>query len=245
MLFRSSADEDVKKSPPIGHWKRFDQSVRADVADAVHANFELAGTSSRRLAERVAAMLAGNRDGSPNGVALPKLRIDQPEAALKLIKPMEKPDGGGLFPRIVNSLRGSYGGILMVGVLTSLAGQQLISPYSVAAGVLLGLFTFREDRKNGRERGKAEASMAVAKLMDSVNFRVGDDLRTQLRTVHRGLRDHFTEINDQLLRAAADAVRAAVEAVQRGEQDNGRAAEVQNYLAELRQIRIRTTARQR
>lgn len=55
----------------------------------------------------------------------------------------------------------------------------------------------------------------------------------------------FTEVNDQLLRVAADAVRAAVEAVQRGDQDDGRAAEVQNYLAELRQIRVRTTVHRR
>lgn len=41
--------------------------------------------------------------------------------------------------------------------------------------------------------------MAVTKPIDSVNFR-GDDLRTQLRTVHRAMRDHFTAINDQLLR---------------------------------------------
>jgi hypothetical protein len=133
----------------------------------------------------------------------------------------------------------------MVGVLTSLAGLQLISVYSVGAGVLLGLFTFWEDRKNGRERGKAGATMAVSKLMDSVNFRVGDDLRTQLRAVHRAMRDHFTGINDQLLRAASDSVRAAVEAVQRGDQGNSRAGELQNYLAELRQIRVRATVRQR
>jgi hypothetical protein len=240
-----NAEKDIKKSDPIGRWKRFDQSVRADVADAVHANFALAGASSQRLAERVAAKLAGNRDGSPNGVILPKLWVEQPEAAMKLIKPMEKPEAGGLFARMVNSLRGSYGGILMVGVLTSLAGLQLISVYSVGAGVLLGLFTFWEDRKNGRERGKAGATMAVSKLMDSVNFRVGDDLRTQLRAVHRAMRDHFTGINDQLLRAASDSVRAAVEAVQRGDQGNSRAAELQNYLAELRQIRVRATVRQR
>jgi len=42
----------------------------------------------------------------------------------------------------VNSLRGSYGGVLMVGVLTSLAGLQLISVWSVGAGLLLGAFTF-------------------------------------------------------------------------------------------------------
>jgi hypothetical protein len=158
------------------------------------------------------------------------------------VKPMECPDSGGMFARVVNSVRGSYGGILMVGVLTSLAGLSLISVWSVTAGVLLGLFTFWEDRKNGKERGKAEAKMAVSKLMDSVNFRVGDELRAQLRAVHRTLRDHFTEINDQRLRAASDAVRAAVDAAQlNGGQRDTRLSQLQNYLAELRQLRIRAT----
>lgn len=233
------AEKEIKKANPTADWRRFDEAVRADVGEAVHANFALAGARSQRLAERVAAKLAGNRDGSARGVVMPELWVEHPEEAMRLIKPMEPPETGGMFARLVNSLRGSYGGILMVGVLTSLAGLQLISVWSVGAGLLLGAFTFWEDRKNARDRGKSEATMAVSKLMDSVNFRVGDELRTQLRAVHRSMRDHFTEINDQLLRAASDSVRAAVEAVQRGEQPDGRAAELQNNLAELRQLQVR------
>jgi hypothetical protein len=163
-----------------------------------------------------------------------------PDEALRRVKPMEPPNSGGGFARMVNSLRGSYGGVLMVGVLTSLAGLALISVWSVGAGVLLGLFTFWEDQKNGKERGKAEAKMAVSKMMDNVNFRVGDELRAQLRAVHRALRDHFTEVNDQRLRVAADAVRAAVDAAgANGGQRDVRLSQLQNYLAELRQVRIR------
>jgi hypothetical protein len=235
------AEEQIDKANPARDWKRFDEAVHGKVTDSVHANFELATEHSRRLASQVAAKLAGNSNGS--GVALPNLRFEDPDDALGRVKPMEKPEGGGMFARLINSLRGSYGGVLMVGVLTSLAGLSLISVWSVAAGVLLGAFTFWEDQKNGKERGKAEAKMAVSKLMDSVNFRVGDELRTQLRTMHRTLRDHFTEINDQRLRAASDAVRAAMDAPQ---QDNGqhdaRLSEVQNYLTELRQLRIQATA---
>jgi hypothetical protein len=82
--------------------------------------------------------------------------------------------------------------------------------------------------------------MAVSKLMDNVNFRVGDELRAQLRAVHRELRDHFTEINDQRLRTAAEAVRAAA-AVPNGGQRDARLSQLHNYLAELRQLRVRAT----
>ncbi|MGH3852692.1 MAG: hypothetical protein ACRDR6_04175 [Pseudonocardiaceae bacterium] len=236
------AEEDITQADPTRDWERFDGVVRGKVDEGVRANFQLATDRSRRLAGQVAATLAGNQDGSPTGVVLPDLRLEDPDDALRLVKPMARPEGGGVFARVVNSLRGSYGGILMVGVLTSLAGLSLISVWSVTAGGLLGLFTFWEDRKNGKERAKAEAKIAVSKLMDSVNFRVGDELRAQLRAVHRTLRDHFTEINDQRLRAASDAVRAAVDAAQLpGPQRDARLSQLESHLAELRQLRIHAT----
>jgi hypothetical protein len=236
------AEKSIGNGKPMRRWEEFDVWVRGKIEESVRANFQLARQRSQRLAEQVAGKLAGNPDGSPAGVALPAMRMVDPQDALRRLTPMEAPNSGGMFARVVNSVRGSYGGVLMVGVLTSLAGLSLISIWSVAAGVLLGLFTFWEDRKNGKERGRAEAKMAVAKLMDHVNFRVGDELRTQLRAVHRTLRDHFTEINDQRLRAASDAVRAAAENVQQGGgQQDARMAALQDHLAELRQLRIRTT----
>jgi hypothetical protein len=202
-------EEQIEKSGPGSSWKKFDQAVRAELNEAVRATFEEARRSARVLSDHVAAELAGNRDGSTKGVPAPKLSVPDPEEALRLIKPMNPPKGGDGFARFVNSIRGSYGGILMVGVLTSLAGLQLISPYSVAAGVALGLFTWWEDHKNSKERSKAQATTAVAKLVDKTNFRVGEELRTQLRLLHRTLRDHYTVINDRNLRAAAEAVNNA------------------------------------
>ncbi|MFN2535327.1 MAG: hypothetical protein ABR528_08750 [Pseudonocardiaceae bacterium] len=236
------AEEQITQANPVRQWPQFDKSMRGKVEDSVQANFQLAAKRSLVLAAQVAAKLAGNPDGSPTGVALPQLRIAGPDEALGRVKPMEPPNTGGGFARLVNSLRGSYGGILMVGVMTSLAGLALISVWSVAAGVLLGLFTFWEDRKNGHERGKAEAKMAVSKMIDNVNFRVGDELRAQLRAVHRALRDHFTEVNDQRLRTAADAVRAAAQTASANSgQRDPRLSQLHNYLAELRQLRIRAT----
>jgi len=237
------AEEQITTANPVRDWQRFDKSVRGKVEQSVQANFQLAAKRSLVLAAQVATKLAGNPDGSHTGVALPQVPVAGPDEALRRVTPMEPPNTGSWFARVVNSLRGSYGGILMVGVMTSLAGLALISVWSVGAGVLLGLFTFWEDHKNGKERGKAEAKMAVSKMMDNVNFRVGDELRAQLRAVHRALRDHFTEVNDQRLRTAADAVRAAADTASANSgQRDPRLSQLQNYLAELRQLRISATA---
>lgn len=139
---------------------------------------------------------------------MPTVEFVEPVEALRGLRPMERPSRGAVSARLVNGLRGCYGGILMVGVLTSLAGLKLISTWSVAAGVLLGAFTFWEDRRAGAERGRAEARIAVSRFMDAANFHVGEDLRTRLRAAHRTMRDHCTSLNDQRLRTAAEAVRS-------------------------------------
>jgi hypothetical protein len=234
------AEADIAKSDPVARWEQFDIWVRGRAEECVRANYQLTRERARQLAQRVAGALAGGSAGQPGGVGLPDLRVHNPEDALQRVIPMEPPESakGGVLARVVNSMRGSYGGILMVGVLTSLAGMVLINPWSIAAGLLLGAFTFWEDRKNGRERSKAEAKMAVSKLMDEVVFQVSDDSRTQLRRVHRTLRDHFTVINDQRLRAASDAVRTAADG---GSQADPRLVELQTHLSDLRQLRIRLT----
>ncbi len=232
-----SADEQIAQGDPFGDWPAFDASVHGEIREAVTADYQVFRGRADALATRVAAELTGAPDGSTAGVALPRIRVPDPQDALRRLVAMPPPEGGGsLLSRIVNSVRGSYGGILMVGVLTSLAGQSLISVYSVAAGVLLGVFTFFEDRRNSTERRRAEARVSAAKLLDAANFRIGDDQRTQLRAVHRTLRDHFTLINDERLREAAEAVRTA-------STDDGaaraRLAELQSGLAELAELRQR------
>jgi hypothetical protein len=205
-----ATEEEIDKYGPARSWKKFDSDLRTQLEREVRETFTEARRCARVLSEHVASALAGNRDGSTKGVSLAKLSVPDPEEALRLIKPMNPPKGGDGFARVINSLRGSYGGILMVGVLTSLAGLSLISAYSVAAGVALGLFTWWEDQKNGKQRAAADAKNAVAKLVDKTNFRVGEELRDQLRLVHRALRDHYTVINDRHLRAAAEAVNNAM-----------------------------------
>lgn len=232
------AEQKINKSNPRRNWEQFNKWLRDAIEESVRATFELTWTCSYRLAEQVAAKLVGNQHGVPNGLPLPHLVLRNPDNALNQIKSVEGPGKGGAFSWVVNGMRGSYGGILMVGVLTSLAGLSLISVWSVAAGVLMGLYTFWEERKNAKERGRAEAKLAVSKLMDDVNFRVGDELRSQLRIVHCSLRDHFTKINDQQLRVASDAVQAAADAAaQDGGRYEARFAELQRHLSELRQLK--------
>jgi hypothetical protein len=238
-----SADAEILSGRALKDWAGFDGLLRQRIDQAVHADHTMVRDRAAALAERVARTLAGTAEP---GIAQPRIMLAEPGEELVRITAMDVPAaGGGVLSRAVNSVRGSYGGILMVGVLTSLAGLSLISVYSVGAGVLLGVFTYFEDRKNIRERRMAEGRATAAKLLDDVNFRAGDHQRAQLRAIHRTLRDHFTVINDERLRVAAEAVRAADEGGADAAPDGHpeRVAELESHLAELDDIRARWGSR--
>lgn len=234
----STADDEVTDGKPLADWDAFDATVREKIDGEAKANHEVLHDHATTLSTKVAAEMG---DGTEKPAAGPKLALDGPDEQLSKIAPSEAPQGGGsTASRVVNAVRGSYGGILMVGVLTSLAGEKLISVYSVGAGLLLGLFTFYEERRTTRDRRRAEAKGAVSKLIDNANFRLGDHQRVQLRVVHRALRDHFTVINDQRLKEAADAVRSASTPRPDDEHEEARIAELESHVAELTELRQET-----
>jgi ethanolamine utilization protein EutP (predicted NTPase) len=230
------AEADIAASDPAPRWETFSDWLDARVTDAVQANFVLAHTGSVQLAERVAARFA-----EESGRVVPELRRGDPTFALSSVRSLEELESrkAGILQRVISSLRGSYGGVLMVGVATSVAGLALLNPWSIGAGVLLGANTFWEDRKAHTARRQAEAKVAVARLMDDVVFQVGKESKFRLREVQRHLRDHFSAVATELLRSADDAVHAAQVANQaHANRRDARLAEVSGGLSELRQLRV-------
>jgi hypothetical protein len=231
------AEADIMRADPVKRWDAFSAQLDDSVAECVRANFVLAHTGATRLAASV-----GARFSDDGRVALPELALDDTGEVLDPVQTLEPIDSrkAGVVQRVINSLRGSYGGILMVGVTTSLVGLALMNPWSIGAGVLLGANTFREDRKALTARRQAEAKMSVARLMDDVVFQVGKESKYRLRELQRTLRDHFTAVATEMLRSGDDALRAAQEANQyHAEQRATRTTRIQDDLAALRQVRVR------
>ena len=234
------ADANIMSSDPAKRWAEFGTWINGRIAESVQDNFVLAHTRSRDLAAKVAARFA--EEGQ---LAVPQLYLDYTGSILDPVQSLEPLEGrkAGMVQRVLSSMRGSYGGVLMVGLMTSLAGLALVNPWSIGAGVLLGANTFWEDRKAQSARRQAEAKAAVARLMDDVIFQVGKESKYRLREAQRILRDHFTATATEMLRSADDALRAAHEANQiHTEHRAGRIAEVHNCLSELRQLRVRASA---
>jgi ethanolamine utilization protein EutP (predicted NTPase) len=234
------ADSNIMTSDPAKRWEQFGTWINGRIAESVQENFVLAHTRSRDLAAKVAARFA--EEGK---VAVPQLYLDYTGSILDPVQSLEPLDNhkAGMIQRVISGMRGSYGGVLMVGLMTSLAGLALVNPWSIGAGLLLGANTFWEDRKAQTARRQAEAKAAVARLMDDVIFQVGKESKYRLREAQRILRDHFTTTATEMWRSTDDALRAAHEANQlHTEQHAARISEVHNYLSQLRQLRVRAAA---
>ena len=110
-------------------------------------------------------------------------------------------------------MRGGYGGMLMIGMATTLAGLALLNPISIGAGLLFGTKTVRDERKRMLQRRQAEAKQAVRKHIDEVTFQVGKDSRDMLRRTQRQLRDYYSALAEEVSTSITSSVLAAQSAV--------------------------------
>ncbi|MVU76293.1 hypothetical protein GPX89_03435 [Nocardia sp. ET3-3] len=232
------AEAEIMKGDPAKGWADFGADLDAKICEAVEENFVIAHYRSVELAEQVAAKFP------ESGIPTPDLKLDSPGDVGEVLEPvaaLDKLDSAkhGVVQQILTALRGSYGGLLMVGLITSLLHMSLVNWYSGGAAVLLGVNALWDDRKARRQRRQAEAKMAVARLMDDVIFQVSKESRYRLRAVQRSLRDHFTEIATATLRSVDASLRAAEEAatVGSGAGREARLTEIERSLVRLREIR--------
>ena len=139
--------------------------------------------------------------------------------------------------RDFTGMRGSYGGVLMFGMLTSFAGLGMFNPLSLGAGLVLGRKAYKEDMENRMLRVRGEAKMNVRRFVDDVSFAVGKESRDRLRNIQRHLRDHYRGIANQTTRSLNESLQATLAAAQieAGERDN-RVRELERQLNILRQV---------
>ncbi|SFF04565.1 dynamin family protein [Blastococcus tunisiensis] len=200
------AEEAIDACDPGPMWPQLAEWLDQRVGVAVADSFVWAEQRSEFLAAQVTEQFA--RDG---GATLPELSIGDAAEVLGGVVDVPGVDDGylKLRERFLIGVRGSYTGVLMTGLVTSLAGMALINPISLAAGVLLGRKAYNDDKAQRLQRRQAEAKAAVRRHLDEVVFQVGKHLKDRLRLVQRTLRDLITDTVDQMSETLADSLRAA------------------------------------
>ncbi len=237
--FRAVTDDIEKRidsCDPTLHWAEIGAEVEEAIATAVGDNFVWAYQRSAALADDVARSFA---DAGLDSVMSPELtsrlmaaNFDQLKAVAEL---ESKPQGKG--QKALSGLRGSYGGVVMIGMLSSVAGLGLFNPVSVGAGLLLGRMAYKEEKQSRLVRARAEAKANVRRFVDEVSFVVGKESRDRLKTIHRKLRDHYRDIGNELSRSLNESLQATLTAahLEDVERDT-RVRELERQLDILRQV---------
>ncbi|WP_255770593.1 dynamin family protein [Pseudarthrobacter sulfonivorans] len=202
------AETAIDQGDPGPTWSEFTKWLEESAASAISDTFVWTSERAQWLATQVAEHF------SEDEVALPVLRVSDTGDALDPVDDMPGLDEGRInaMQKVLIGMRGSYGGVLMFGLLTGLFGLALINPLSVGAGLLLGRKAYREDKEARLKRRQADAKTLVRRQLDDVVFQVGKQLKDRLRLVQRTTRDHFTEIAQEHHRSLSDSVAAAQKA---------------------------------
>lgn len=200
------AEDSIDTGDPGKEWEAFSQWLEEQVGDALAETFRWTEDNTRWITTQVAQHFADDAAES-----VPRMAVGSTSGLTDRARPLVDIDPGVLNvgQKVLIGMRGSYGGVLMFGLLTGLAGFALVNPISISAGLLLGTKAYSDDRANRLKRRQNEAKMAVRRYIDDVTFQVTKQLKDRLRLVHRTLRDHFTEVAGDLQRSSADALRQA------------------------------------
>jgi hypothetical protein len=233
------AEDAIDEGDPGPIWDQITEWLDQRVSAAVSETFVWTDERSRWLSEEVAELFSeGEAD-------LPLIDVGDTEGVLDPVEALS--DLGhrqmGAAEKIFIGVRGSYGGVLMVGLATGLIGLTLINPLSLLAGVLVGRRAYREDMSSRLTRRRFEAKTLVRKYLDEVQFQVGKQLKDRLRLVQRAARDHFGSMADEIHRSLSDAVLAAKQAAgtYAGESEK-RVKELNAQVQQLESLRARIPA---
>ncbi|OAN39235.1 isoniazid-induced dynamin-like GTPase IniA [Mycolicibacterium iranicum] len=226
----------IDAGDPTLRWAEIGAELEDAVATAVGDNFVWAYQRAEALAAEVARtfMEAGldtvripTIDARSLGADMGEFRsLAQLEA-----KPLK------LGHKVVTGMRGSYGGVLMFGMLTSFAGLGMFNPLSLGAGFILGRKAYKEDMENRMLRVRNDAKTNVRRFVDEVAFTVGKESRDRLRGIQRQLRDHYREIANQTTRSLNESLQATLAAAKVEEAERTtRTKELERQLDILRQV---------
>lgn len=222
----------LDQADPHAIWEQFTEWLGQQLAAATSDNFVWANQRAQAIAQQVAVHFA--EDG---GELLPELRLGDTPSTLGAVPELAAPhaDDPKLVGKLLTGMRGSYGGVIMFGMLTMLAGAaSMFNPVSLVAGLVLGSKTLRDDKHSRLKRQQAEAQMLLRRQIDDVTFHVSKECRDRLRQVQRLLRDHFSEVATELQRSLTESIQAAQKAAHT--EDSQRQLRINQLKAELAQI---------
>nr|MDT0662778.1 dynamin family protein [Micromonospora sp. DSM 115978] len=200
-------DEALDNADPLPAWPALRDWFAENLTEAATANHEWLVQRCDWIARQVADHFLPYRYD-----VLPAWSVRAPDLAG--VPTIEQPQIERFTPtqKVFSGLRGSYGGVLMFGLATTLAGLPLINPVSLGAGALFGGKSIWDESRSLRKRRQAVVKAAAQRHVDDFFLRISKQSKEAVRQVQRTLRDHFTALTEQLQEEIVHSFRTAKQA---------------------------------
>ena len=227
------ADEALEASDPAETWDEFQAWLYRRVAEDVVHNYTFLHTQAQDLTARVAEHFG--EDGADIVV---DLDVANPTEVLTSVDANTDLDltKMGMGSQGLAALRGSYGGLLMFGMLGHMAGLAMANPATIVIGLFMGRSALRGEKERQLNMRRGQARQAHHKYTDEVSFVVGKDSRDTLRRTQRRMRDFFAARAEELHRSTTTALAAAQQAVK--SDASARQKRLRDVEAELKRIAV-------
>lgn len=202
-----SAEEFFDVADPARTWDDFAEWLKEALAETADVNFAWLVERFQWVAEKIARQVA-LEEAVPEELATAGL--------LDHIGELEPPrvEKFTIGQQLFIGLRGSYGGLLMFGLATTLAGMPLINPISLGAGAAFGAKSIWDERSGRLKRRQALAKQTAQRHVDDFFLSYGKASKDTVRQVQRKLRDHFQEVVERLQAGIAEQATAAKRAAE-------------------------------
>lgn len=198
-------DRAFDDADPRTAWDSFEEWLRISLTEAAEVNLGWLVQRCQWVADRVIASFPGAEQDAAD--ALLNELADPQDSVADLDVPRLDPFGVG--NKVFTGLRGSYGGVLMFGLITSLAGLPLINPISLGAGAAFGGKTIKDESDARLKRRQAAAKAAAQRHIDDFFLACAKEAKDLSRQVQRTLRDHITERAEDLAARITESSKVA------------------------------------
>jgi len=204
-------DRVFDDADPKSVWDSFEDWLRENLTEAAETNLGWLVERCQWVADRVIASFPNDTEDAPADALLAGT-ADPKDSVGALDLPRLDPFGAG--QKIFTGLRGSYGGVLMFGLITSLAGLPLINPISLGAGAAFGGKTIKDESDARLKRRQAAAKATAQRHIDDFFLACGKESKDLGRQVQRVLRDHVTERAEDMAARITESSRVARQTAQ-------------------------------
>lgn len=227
-LVQADADQAIEEGDPAENWDEFESWLRQRLAAETLENYALLVRRTKEVTQLVAEYF----EHEESAIVPAEVRAPEPATMAETGKkfPAPKVSVKTGVTVLQKGLMG-FGMMLMLG--NAIPFLAIPAGIALAAGSLMGISSFKEDRTRQLEKRRSEAKKAVRDFIGEFTMQVGKDSRDDRSRLQREMRNGYTQLAEELQRSMSEALSAAQQAVNANETDN---KEIQRMNADLKSL---------